>query len=112
MTKDNSFRKAWYYLKNAESYFLDVVREHPNKVAGAVSKNYAARIAWIFKDFKTDIRLPPYALDDFSDEMNGDIFFFESLSRKCLDLTETQRAVLESVIDDLIAGVKVTVQIS
>ena len=112
MTKDNSFRKAWYYLKNAELFFEDVVRENPNKVAGAVSKRFVQKIQWMFRDFKTDPRLPVYALDDFAAEFEGDVFFFESLSRKCLNLTEAQREVLESVVDDLIAGVKVTVQIS
>lgn len=112
MTKDNSFRKAWYYLKNAQIYFNDVVRQHPNKVAGSVSKKISEKITWMIRDFKTDPRLPPYALDDFAEEFNGDVFFFESISRKCLNLTEVQREVLEGVIDDLIAGVKVTIQIS
>ena len=112
MTKDNSFRKAFYYLKNAEIFFEDVVRENPGKVAGAVSKRFVEKIQWMFRDFKTDPRLPSYALDDFATEFKGDVLFFESLSSKCLNLTEAQREVLESVVDDFILGIKVTVQIS
>lgn len=36
MTKNNSFRKAFYHLKMAKEYYDDVVRETPNTIAGKV----------------------------------------------------------------------------
>ena len=112
MTKDNSFRRAWHYLKLAQEYFNDVAKQNPNKVAGSVSKSISDRITWQIRDFKTDPRLPTYASDDFSTELDTDALSIETIAWKLLNCSPAQRDVLESVIDDLIAGVKVTVQIS
>ena len=112
MTKDNSFRRAWHYLKLAQAYFDDVVNEHPNKVAGSVAKRASERITWQIRDFKTDPRLPTYASEDFAEELGTDILSIETIAWKLLNCTTEQRNVLENVLDDLIAGVQVTVQIS
>ncbi len=110
-TKNSSFRKAFYHLKMAETYFDDEARERPMKLSGDVSKKYNTKLKWIFNDFNTDIRLPKSAQEEFKNELNGDIMFFDSISRKSLELSEKQRAVVENIIDCVLKGEKVIVDI-
>lgn len=110
-SKNNSFRKGLYHLKIAEMYLEDEFRERPNKVSGDVCRKYLTKVRWIFNDFNTDIRLPKDAQEDFKKEINGDLLFFESISQKALDLSETQRSVVENIIDCVLRGEKVIVDI-
>lgn len=110
-TKDNSFRKAFYHLKMAETYFEDEARERPSKLSGDVCKKYLTKVKWIFNDFTTDIRLPKTAQEEFKTELNGDIMFFDSISSKSLSLSEKQRAIVETIIDCVLKGEKVIVDI-
>jgi hypothetical protein len=111
MQKDNSFRKAFYHLKMANEYFRDAQREHPNKVSGAVGKKYGDRTEWMMKDFKSNPLLPGFAIEQWSKEMDSDIMFHESISSKALNLTEKQKEILETIIDQVIAGEEITVKI-
>jgi len=110
--KDNSFRKAFYHLQMSTIYFEDVTRESSNSIAGKLSKNYIQKLNWIKTDFKTTPQLPKYAIEDFQKDLNGDIMFHESISRKALGLSEKQKATLEHLIDCLIIGEEITVKIS
>lgn len=110
-TKDSSFRKAFYHLKMAETYFDDEARERAMKLSGDVSKKYNGKLRWIFNDFITDIRLPKSAQEEFKKDLDGDIMFFDSISRKSLQLSEKQRAVVETIIDCVLKGEKVVVDI-
>lgn len=112
MTKDNSFRKAFYHLKMAETYLLDEARERPAKLSGDVCKKYLTKLRWIFQDFITDIRLPKFAQDEFKKELEGDLMFFDSISQKSLNLSEKQRGEIENIIDCCLRGEKVVVDVS
>ena len=44
-------------------------------------------------------------------EMKGDVMFHEAISAKCLNLTEKQKAIIETIIDQVIEGETITVKI-
>lgn len=109
MDKNNSLRKAFYHLKMSGDYFEDVLRESPNTLAGKLSSIYTRRIKWILNDFNANPSLPKYAAEDFKNDINGDLMFFESISQKCLQLSESQKESLESLIDELLKGEEINV---
>lgn len=111
MSKNNSIRKAFYHLRMAKIYFEDTVRESPNSIAGKSGKTYAAKIDWIERDFATHPKLPADAIDDFKTDINGDIMFYEELSQKALELTESNKNSLLKAIDMIIAGEEITMEI-
>lgn len=108
---DTSFKRAFYHLGMAKEYFEDEMRERPTKVSGDVAKKYRNKIDWIINDFITDVRLPKEGQMQFKRELNGDLMFFESISQKSLQLSEEQRRVIETVIDCVLKGEKITVEI-
>ena len=112
ITKDHSFRKAFMHVNAAQQYFQDVMREMPGTVASRASETYSKRIDWMLRDFKTNPQMPRYASEDFAAEMQGDIFFHESISLKCLDLSGHQKGMIENIIDDFLLGRETIVQIT
>ncbi len=109
--KDSSFRKAFYHLKMAQEYFNDTIRENEQTIAAKFSRKYASRLEWVIKDFSTTNLLPKDALETFKNDLNGDVLFHEAISRKSLELSDTQKETLEVLLDSLIAGEEVTVKI-
>lgn len=109
--RDNSFRKAFYHLQSALDFFDDVIRDVPVAISGKAAKKYSEKVRWIFSDFKTSPAIPKYALNEFSEEFSGDMMFHTEISRKCLMLSDEQKAVIENIIDDVIAGKETIVQI-
>jgi hypothetical protein len=105
---DNSFRKAFYHLKMAEYYYEDTVREDTQSIAGKFAKKCVEKIKWLLMEFKTHPMLPRYAMDDWQKELDGDIMFHEAISRKCMLLSDKQKAAMESALDCLISGEKLT----
>ena len=108
MDKNNSLRKAFYHLKMSKEYFEDVAREVPNTLAGKLSEVYRKRLKWIELDFKANPTLPRFAANDFKRDLSGDIMFHESISSKCLQLSESQKEGVENLIDSLLKGEKLT----
>jgi len=112
MNKNHSFRKAFYHLKMALDYFEDTNRTVPATIAGKLSIRYAQRLKWIVNDFATSPKIPAYAADDFKDEMNSDIMFHEAISEKALSLNNDQKVILEGIIDRLVEGATIDVEIN
>lgn len=106
---DNSFRKAFHHLKLALVYFEDVMREMPRQLAGQVSKTAVDKINWLFFNFKTNPKLPRYAVEEFEKEINTDPLVLESVPELWHKLNTEQKIILENILTLVIAGEKVTV---
>ena len=109
MSDDNSFRKAFHNLKLAHIYFEDVEREMPNQIAGKVSKTARQKIDWIFLNFKTNPKLPRYAIEEWDKEINSDPMVLESVPELWHKLNTEQKVVLENILKSVIAGEKITI---
>ena len=102
--KDEPFRKGMYHLKMAKDYFSDIIRDAPNTVAAKFSRRYFPKLGWIFLYLKTDPEFESNIMQDFFDDINGDIMFHEAISSKCLILTDEQKVIFENLLDAVIAG--------
>lgn len=112
MTKNHSFRKAFYHLRMALDYFEDTNRTVPATVAGKLSTRYAERLKWVINDFATSPKIPAYAADDFKNEIASDIMFHEAISEKALNLNDEQKKVLEFIVDELGKGGTIDVELN
>ena len=108
-----SLTKAFYHLKMAEIYFGDIVRDTKNRgsIAEKVSRDYVKRLQFIERDFRTNPLLPSEALNDFRNELNGDIMFHEAISQKALQLNPLQKEALETAIDCILKGESISIEV-
>lgn len=111
-SKTSSFRKGFYHLRMAEELFMDVIRDKPKSIAASMCRKYQTKLTWIKNDVTTNQQMPKSAIAEFNEEMNGDILFHEAISEKALNLTPTQKASLEHLIDCLIKGEQITVVVT
>jgi hypothetical protein len=90
-------------------YYLDTMRQIPNTLAASISSKYSKRIQWILNDFKTDIRFPSESQEVFKAEIKNDVLITGSITELCLKLNTTQKAQVESILESLINGEKLTI---
>lgn len=107
----NSLRKAFYHLKMSQQYFEDVVRQVPGTVGAKLSKEYARKISFIENNFRSSPLLPSDLIQGFREEMGSDIMFHESISEKLLRLSPKQKESFENIVDELLNGQSITVEI-
>ena len=110
--KDSSFRNGFYHMKLSMDYFDDYVREFGNSVGSDYAKRYANKIRWCLQDFRTNTKFPQYAIEDMTTELENDVYAVDSIARKSKQLNTEQKEVLDGLLDMLIAGEEITVELN
>ena len=112
LSKDNSFRKGFSYLRLANEYFMDATRENGRQGSGILAKRYTGKIEWIERDFKSSPKIPSSKFYDLNVDMSTeDSMYLESINRKIALLNTIQKTAVEGVLDMLIAGEETIIQI-
>lgn len=107
----NSFHKAFYHLQLAKELFDDARRQDPGTIAASVSKKYADKIDWMKRDLTSHPQLPAQVMHNFMVEMADDILFPAAIAEKVLQLPLELRSDFEKVLDMMLAGERITMQV-
>ena len=112
LSKDNSFRKGFSYLRLAKEYFLDATRENGMQGSGILAARYSGKIKWIELDFVSSPKIASAKFYDLNVDMStDDSMYLESINRKIALLNTIQKTAVEGVLDMLIAGEETIIQI-
>ena len=110
-----SVMSAIHHMRTALEYMEDFVRESNQKGAGsrgaAKFSEYAKKINWILTDMKTYPHFCQEVRDGFAIEMKSDVFAYVAVAEKCSLLDPNQREMLDELLDKILAGETIEVQI-
>ena len=100
-----------HHLKLADEYAKDFVRSAPGTRGAVIFDNYSKRIAWIFRDVITYPHFGEEVRDGMRKEIASDAFLYDSLTEKMALLDPEQREMLEGLLDDILRGKTVEINI-
>jgi hypothetical protein len=94
---DDSFLliKALHHIKISMEYFEDLSRNYEYG-AKQIMLNYASRCKWIIDNIRH--RLPQEAVNEIDSDIR-DALFLDAVEDKIIHFTDTQKAVLENIIE-------------
>jgi len=99
------------HLKQAEDFMNDFIRQAPNTRGAVIFSMYSKKIRWIL----TDILTFPYFTDEvrtgIKKEIESDAFGVEAIHDKIPLLSPDQRAMLEELVEDMLAGKTIEIKI-
>jgi hypothetical protein len=107
----SSIVQAIQHLKQADEFMNDFIRQAPNTRGAVIFDGYSRKIRWILRDILTF----PYFTDDvragIKNEIESDAFAVEAIHDKIPLLNPEQRAMLEELVGDMLAGKTIEIKI-
>lgn len=101
-----------HHLKLADEYAKDFVRSAPGTRGAQIFKDYSKRINWIFRDVITYPHFGDDVREGMKHELASDAFSYDSITEKMALLNPQQRETLESLLDDILKGGTIEVNIT
>lgn len=101
-----------HHLKLADEYAKDFVRSAPGTRGAVIFDNYSKRIAWIFRDVVTYPHFGEEVREGMRKEIASDAFSYDSLTEKMALMNPEQREMLEGLLDDILTGKTIEVNIT
>ena len=98
-------------MKRAYDHWDSFVRERPGSVAERMFGNYCKRLNWIAFDFITCPHFPDEVRAGIRKEWTADPFTTLAITEKAALLPPDQREVIETIIDRLITGEKLRIEL-
>ena len=99
------------HLKQADEYINDFIRQAPNTRGSVIFSMYSRKIRWIL----TDILTFPFFTDEIRKgikaEIESDAFAVEAIHDKIPLLNPEQRAMLEELVEEMVAGKTIEIKI-
>lgn len=107
----SSIVQSIQHLKIANEFMNDFIRSAPNSRGALIFNDYSRRINWILKDIITY----PYFCDEVREgikkEIASDPFGVDAIFDKISLLNPLQRGMIEDLIEDVLKGKEIEVQI-
>lgn len=100
-----------HHLKLADEYAKDFVRSAPGTRGGVIFDNYSKRINWIFRDVITFPHFGDDVREGMRKEIASDAFSYDSITEKVALLNPEQRETLDGLLDDILRGNTIEVNI-
>lgn len=101
-----------HHLKLADEYAKDFVRSAPGTRGSVIFADYSKRINWIFRDVITFPHFGDDVREGMRKEIASDAFSYDSLTEKLALLNPEQREVMEGLLDDILRGGTIEVNIT
>lgn len=89
----------------------DIVRQYPGSRAAALFEGYSKKIKWILRDILTYPYFNEEIRDGIKKEIESDPLTYRAIMERVSLLTPDQRNLLEFVIEDLINGKQIKIQV-
>lgn len=107
----SSIVQAIQHLKQAEEFMNDFIRQAPSTRGAVIFDGYSRKVRWILRDILTF----PYFTDEvrlgIRTEIESDAFAVEAIHDKIPLLNPEQRAMLEELVEDMVAGKTIEIKI-
>ena len=100
-----------HHLKLADEYAKDFVRENPGTRGAAIFGNYSQKFNWILRDVVTYPHFGDEVREGMRKEIASDSFSYDSIVEKVGLLNPEQRETLESLLDDILKGGTIEVNV-
>ena len=108
----SNFITSIHHLRICAEYMDDIVRQAPGSRAAVLFEGYSKKIKWILRDISTY----PYFTDPIRDgiktEIASDPLTYRSIMERISLLAPAQRDLLEFVIEDLLTGKQIKIEVN
>lgn len=108
--KTSRIVQALHHIKKAKEFFEDFIREYPNSMGSLVLKRLIKFCDKIYFDLVSTPMLGEETIQAIREEWQSDAFTIDAITEKVALLSPEQRESLESVIDAVLNGEKITIE--
>lgn len=103
---------AIQHARRAKDFFEDFIRQHPGTKGAGLFKNYISKLDFIYRDLITTPALPPIVVEGIKKEWASDVYAVDAIMEKIPLLKPDQREAIEMVIDKILNGESINVEVS
>jgi hypothetical protein len=89
----------------------DFIRQAPSTRGAVIFDGYSRKIKWILRDILTFPYFPDEVRAGIKAEIESDCFAVEAIHDKIPLLNPDQRAMLEELVEDMVAGKTIEIKI-
>lgn len=107
----SNFITSIHHLRICAEYMDDIVRQYPGSKAAILFEGYSKKIKWILRDILTYPYFNEEIRDGIKNEIESDPLTYRAIMERISLLTPDQRNLLEFVIEDLINGKQIKIQV-
>ena len=107
----SNFITSIHHLRICSEYMDDIVRQYPGSRAAAMFEGYSKKIKWILRDIYTHPHFTEPIRVGMKKEIESDPLTYRAIMERISLLTPDQRNMLEFVVDDMLAGKQIKIQV-
>ena len=107
----SSIVQAIQHLKQSEEFMQDFIRQSPGTRGAVIFTDYSRKIRWILRDIVTFPYFDDEVRKGIKAEIESDCFAVEAIHDKIPLLNPEQRAMLEELVEDMVAGKTIEIKI-
>lgn len=107
----SNFITSIHHLRICAEYMDDIVRQYPGSRAAVLFEGYSKKIKWILRDILTYTYFNEEIRDGIKKEVESDPLTYRAIMERVSLLTPDQRNLLEFVVEDLINGKQIKIQV-
>jgi hypothetical protein len=107
----SSVVQAIQHVKIADEFMNDFVRAAPNTRGAVIFTDYSRKLKWILRDIVTFPYFDDEVRKGIKAEIESDAFAVEAIHDKIPLLNPEQRAMLEELVEDMVAGKTIEIKI-
>lgn len=107
----SSIVQAIQHIKQANEFMSDFIRQAPSTRGAVVFGGYMNKLNWILRDILTYPHFPDEVRQGLKHEIESDAFAVEAIHDKIPLLNPEQRAMLEELVEDMVAGKTIEIKI-
>lgn len=109
--KGSNIIQAFQHLRMSKEFLQDFQREFPDSKGAKLFNIYEKRIDWIYRDLITNPNFTPDIVEGIKTEWECDMFAIPEIHDKISLLKPHQRNTLEDLLDLILKGETITVQL-
>lgn len=107
----SNFITSIHHLRICAEYMDDIVRQAPGSRAAVMFEGYSKKIKWILRDIYTNPHFPDAVRDGIKSEIDSDPLTYRAIMERISLLAPAQRDMLEFVVDDMLNGKQIKIQV-
>jgi len=107
----SSIVQAIQHIKQSQEFMSDFIRQAPNTRGAVIFRGYQTKLNWILRDILTYPHFPDDVRLGIKHEIESDAFAVEAIHDKIPLLNPEQRAMLEELVEDMVAGKTIEIKI-
>ena len=108
----SNFITTIHHLRICAEYMDDIVRQAPGSRAAVLFEGYSKKIKWILRDISTYPYFTESIRDGIKTEIASDPLTYRAIMERISLLAPQQRDLLEFVIDDLLTGKQIKIEVN